>query len=88
MVDFLEFEITGLFSKPAPLEQVVQISKPPRDETKASDAKQSIQDLGVDFDPDATRGVDVVAGRMAHSRSRVAEEEEKHTAPGDNWLNR
>ena len=74
----------------AKLEQVVEIAKAPRYETEASDAEEGIEDLRVNFDPDAARGVDVIAvftgvkvRRVAHWCGGIAKEEEEHAAPGN-----
>ena len=50
-----------MFSADAELQEVVKVSETPGDEAEASDAEKGIQDLGIDFDPDAARGVEVVA---------------------------
>lgn len=67
----------------APSEQVPEIAETPWNQPKAGDAEQGVQDLRVDFDPDAAWGVDVVAGGGTHRGSGVAEEEEEHAAPAD-----
>jgi len=61
LVDAGEFAEVGLFLGEAELEQVVEIAEAPRDEAEAGDAEERVQHLGVNFDPDPSRGVDVVA---------------------------
>lgn len=74
-----------------PLEEVVEIAETPGDEAEAGDAEQGVEDLGVDLDPDAARGVEVVAVfdavkafRVAHIFAAAADQQqEEHAAPGD-----
>ena len=89
-VDAGEAAEGGLLFHEAEFEEIIEIAEAPGDETKACDAKEGVEDLGVDFDPDAAGGVDVVAvfavvvvGVVAHGAGGVAEEEEEHAAPGD-----
>ena len=77
-----------LLFEDAELEQVIQVSEAPGDKAEARDAEQRVEDLRVDFDPDASGRVDVVAVffavqvvRIAHGGSGIAEEEEEHAAP-------
>lgn len=80
-----------MLASETPLEQVVKIAEAPGDEPEAGDAEQGVEDLGVDFDPDAARGVEVVAVfdavqvlRVAHVFAAAADEQqEEHAAPGD-----
>lgn len=51
----------GLIVKETEFHQVVKVAKAPGYETEARDAEKGVEDLRVDFDPDAARGVDVVA---------------------------
>ena len=75
----------------APLEEVVEVAEAPGDEAEAGDAEEGVEDLGVDLDPDAARGVEVVAvfdavqvRRVAHVFAAAADEQqEEHAAPGD-----
>lgn len=76
--------LRSVFPPPhTPLEQEPQIPEAPRDEPEPGDAEERVEDLRIDFDPDAAGGVDVVAGGDAHCGGGVAEEEEEHAAPGD-----
>lgn len=61
----------------------VEVAEAPGGEAEAGDAEEGVEDLRVDFHPDAAGGLDVVAGRRAHCGGGVAEEEEEHAAPGD-----
>ena len=49
----------------AEFHQVVEVAEAPGYEAEACDAEQGIEDLRVDFDPDAAGGVDVVAFFLA-----------------------
>ncbi len=66
-----------------PFQQIIEIAESPWNETETGDAEQRVEDLRGNFHPDPTRRVDVVAGGPTHCRCGVAEEEEEHTAPGD-----
>ena len=76
----------------APLQEVVQVAEAPGDEAEAGDAEESIKDLGVDFDPDAARRVEIVAVfdavqafGVAHILTAAADkEQEQHPTPGNN----
>lgn len=63
------------------LEEIVEVAKPPGDGAKSRDAKQRIENLRIDFDPDTPGRVDVVAGGPAHGGRGIAQEQEEHTAP-------
>ena len=75
----------------APLQEVVQIAESPGDEAEAGDAEEGVEDLGVDFDPDAAWGVEIVAVfdavqmfGVAHVLTAAADKEkEQHPTPGD-----
>ena len=82
-VDDLELVQRGRVIGEPPAEEKVQVAEAPGDEAEARDAEERVENLRGDLDPDASRGVDVAAGRMAHCGSGVAEEEEEHAAPGD-----
>lgn len=73
----------GLLPSHAPLEQEVEVAEAPWDEAEAGDAEEGVEDLRVDLDPDAARGVYGVAAGLAHCGRGVDEEEEQHAAPGD-----
>lgn len=61
----------------------VKIAEPPRGKPKASDAEECVENLRVDFDPDSSRRINIVAGRCAHCWGSVAKEEEEHASPCD-----
>lgn len=67
----------------APDHQVIQVTETPGYQTEACDAEESVEDLRVDFDPDAAWGVEVITAWVTHGRCRVAKEEEEHATPGD-----
>lgn len=67
----------------APPQQEPEVAEAPRDQPEAGHAEERVEDLGVDFDPDAARRVECVAGRCAHCGCGVAEEQEQHAAPAD-----
>lgn len=58
----------------AELEEVVEVAEAPGDEAEAGDAEEGVEDLRVDFDPDAAGGVDVVALFFAVGAGWVAHE--------------
>lgn len=82
-MDLLQTRQCVATSIDAPSQQEPEIAETPRDQTEAGDAEERVQDLRVDFDPDAACGVDVVAGGGTHRGGGVAEEEEEHAAPAD-----
>ena len=64
----------------AELEEIVEVSEAPGNETEACDAEKGVQDLRIDFDPNAPGGVDIVAvftlivvRAVAHGPAGVAE---------------
>ena len=73
------------------MEEVVEVAEAPGNEAEAGNAEEGVEDLRVDFDPDAARGIDIVAvflavgtGRVAHEFFAAADqEEEEHATPGD-----
>ena len=73
------------------MEEVVEVAEAPGNETEAGDAEEGVEDLGVNFDPDAAWGIDIVAFFLAVGTRRVAheffaaadQEEEEHATPGD-----
>lgn len=67
----------------APPQQEPEVAEAPRDQPEAGHAEERVEDLGVDFDPDAARRVECVAGGCAHCGCGIAEEEEQHAAPAD-----
>lgn len=89
-VDTCETAEAVLSLHDAELEEVIEVSEAPGDETKACDTEKGVQDLRIDFDPDAAGGVDVVAvftlvivRAIAHGAGGVAEKEEEHATPCD-----
>ena len=80
-----------MFPADTVLEEVIQVAETPGDKAEAGDAEKSVEDLGVDLDPDAARRIEIVAvfdavqvGGVAHVLAAAADEEQKqHPAPGD-----
>ena len=58
----------------AELEEVVEVAEAPGDEAEAGDAEEGVEDLRVDFDPDAARGLEIVAVFLTVGSGRVAHE--------------
>ena len=81
----------GLFLHDAELQEIVEIAEAPGDEAKTRDAEKSVKNLGIYFDPDAARGLEVAAvflsvgaGWVAHEFVAAADQqEEEHAAPSD-----
>ncbi len=58
----------------AEFHEVVKVAEAPGYEAEARDAEEGVEDLRVDFDPDAAWGVDVVAFFLAMGAGWVAHE--------------
>lgn len=80
------------FVENAVLEEVIKVAETPGDETESGYAKKGVEYLRVDFEPDSSGGVEVVAvfeagglvSGVAHELlSATDEEEEEHSSPGD-----
>lgn len=52
--------------EPSPLEEIVQVSEPPGDQSEARHAEEAVEDLTGNLNPDFASTVVVVAGRVAH----------------------
>lgn len=74
---------TGLFLLQSILQQVVQIPEAPRNKAQASDAEQGVEDLRVDLEPFLGGAIDVAAAWVAHGGRGADEDQEEHTAPGN-----
>ncbi len=77
--------------KKAVLEEVIQVSESPGDKAETCDAEEGVEDLGIDFQPDPSGGVEVVAvfdsvqtGGVAHVLvSTTNKEKKEHSSPSD-----
>lgn len=77
-------DLGAVLSADAPPGPPVEIAEAPRGQAEAGDAEEGVEDLRVDLDPDAARGLEVIAGRGAHGRRSIAQQQEQHSTPGDN----
>ena len=66
-----------LFLSDSPFQKIIKVSEAPGNQTKSSHTEECIKDLGVDFYPNAPRGVDIVAivfavPELAHCGTSIA----------------
>jgi len=83
LVDLHKLHQPTLLPEQPPFYEVIKITEPPWHEAETSDAEECVEDLTINFDPDAAWAVDVVTVWATHGWRGVAEQEEQHPTPGD-----
>lgn len=82
-IDACKTTMVVVIPTPSPSHQVVEVSRSPGEKAKCSDTEESVQDLGIDFNPNLPCGRIIFTVGVTHGGSSFEKNEEDHGTPGN-----